>query len=801
MATVWTGLTTTPASFAPASNGRVYVVDGNARGVVVVGGTTAYPIGITAPSQVSVTHSSSPQYYFVSSVQVIDGGENYGTPPAVSVPGVSGGQAGLLADRVVSVTFTTSAKTHTKAPGVSFTGGQATSASATALMQGRVSSVRVNPFSIWYSTPPAVTFSAAANVTAVREAQGRAVLTFASAAASSGKVAAVVITDPGVYTWEGASVSDRPITATIAAGTGGTPSAVVEASAAVLTVSAQTTGSGYSRAPSVTITPDGPLKKGKGAVVLASLDGTDGVSSYFVAGGGAAYDGAVSVDLASDKAKAVAVMQPRISGKYLLGVRFIDSYGDNGNFCELIELDCGDRSSTIQWAIDGMDDTDGSPNRVTHVELWRTTSNQAITLYRVAKIPISSFPSLPSGIFADDLTDSELADEERATTLSGHQSVYAALPILTPDGQPNAFRFGVPPANMSVVTLFADRAWYAVDSTGTEPNAIYFSGQDEYESVPEENQLVIQNEGRDSEQITGLMPMDGVLYVGQRGRLVRLTVGADPLTTSSATPVAQRGMLSDRCWDQMDGIAYIADSAGVYAFSGSQIDPISDPISTMWTDGTVPFTDTRYNFVRTNRDERVVRFYYGSTASIRSALCYSTITKAWWKETYAQDASCGVRCLSSGRMTELVGSDNRLLETGSGLTDDGSAVPYSLQTGNFPLNNDPKRGVRLVYTPTASQHDLGVRLHYNNSATPRANAIASDRGTGFTTTTGSTEAVLDLASTRSSLGDASGFAQASLAGRLVDASAGADRHIAIAVAGTQSTSKAVIHSISVEGAG
>lgn len=815
MATVITGCSSSvPLSMAPAAGGRVYCVNGQQRGFVIVGGTTAYPIGVTAAPAISIATTNSPQYYFVSSVVVLNGGENYSTPPSVSINGVTGEKAVLLGDRVVSVQFTTSAKTFTAAPAVNFSGGQASNAAATARLRGSVSSVRVNPFYAYYTSPPTVTFSAAANVTAVRDAQGRGVLNFASAAATSGQLASIVLTDPGIYEWTGSSISEggRPVSATVSAGlTGtGTPTLTVDSTAGVIAIAAQSAGSDYSKAPAVSVAAKGPLQKGSGVVALASLSGTTGVATYDVLGGGSGFEGRALVNLTSDTARAVAEVQPRLAGKFLAGIRFVANDGTPGDLCELVEIDCGDRASSLLWDLTGLTLTDSSPNRVNKLELWRTTSDQAITLYRVAELTQAQVDALTGGKFIDALTDAELSNPDRdqqysSSPLTNITSKYAELPILKPDGQPSAFRFGIPPTSMSVVTLFQDRAWYAADSSAAEPSAIYFSGVDEFDSVPAENQLIVQSVGREADAITGLMPMDGSLYVGQRQNLIRLTPGPDPLITASAVPAAQRGMLNDRCWDQFEGVAYIADSIGIYAFSGSGADPISDPVSDFWSDPRIDFAQSKWFFLRVNHKERVVRLYYKRSGDAsqypQAALCYSLITKAWWEERYAQTVSCGVRSVDGGQLRELLGGSTRLLAQGSGTSDVGTAIPYSLKTGNYPLNKDPKRGLRITYSPTSGSHQLGVRLYYNNSSSPRPNAVATDRGTGVTTTTGSTEAVLEMAATRSPLGDATGFAQVQLAGRINDESAGADRHIAIGLNGSQSSSKVVIHSLGVEGAG
>jgi hypothetical protein len=110
----------------------------------------------------------------------------------------------------------------------------------------------------------------------------------------------------------------------------------------------------------------------------------------------------------------------------------------------------------------------------------------------------------------------------------------------------------------------------------------------------------------------------------------------------------------------------------------------------------------------------------------------------------------------------------------------------------------------VLYKPTTGPSDLKLALHYNNSSSPRANAISTDRGGGFVTTLGSTVATLDMKLARSPLGDSRGYAKAYYAGRVEDRSAGTDRHIAVDLSGTQAVTagnEVILHGLTVEGVG
>jgi hypothetical protein len=135
----------------------------------------------------------------------------------------------------------------------------------------------------------------------------------------------------------------------------------------------------------------------------------------------------------------------------------------------------------------------------------------------------------------------------------------------------------------------------------------------------------------------------------------------------------------------------------------------------------------------------------------------------------------------------------------TGTSDSAGSIYWLYRSGNLRLNNDPSRSIGVVYEPTTNSTPLRLSLHYNGSTSARTNAVASDRGTGFASTAGQTQAVLDMASTRSSLGPATGYAQALFSGRLDPRSSGTDRHVAVGFAGTQSADQVKLHGVTVEG--
>jgi hypothetical protein len=397
---------------------------------------------------------------------------------------------------------------------------------------------------------------------------------------------------------------------------------------------------------------------------------------------------------------------------------------------------------------------------------------------------------------------------------------YAAMAAVLPNGQPNARRFRIPPQNKSTIVMFQDRAWYGVDVAGrkydgttdsnyAEPNKLYFSEIDEPESVPVPNELILQDNVNGADRITALMPFGGAMVVFQERHCYRLSYASQPVIDANFTLLAQRGCFNQRCFATHDGVAYVADSMGMYVLDGSSATPISDGIDTYWTDGIIHFASSKNFFVSVDPVTRVARFHYSITAGYPDrALCFHPVTKAWWEEQYGQQFGAAAIARSGGRQRLVAGARSGLLY----LADQGGtdataalgtqAISCQLRTGNYSLTpNGQDRSVRVLYKPTTTARDLTLAMHYNNSSTARNAAIASDRGAGFTTSAGG-NAVINMAASRSALGTATGYAIAAYAGRMDDRSAGGDRHLSVAASIVRPSDQiATVYGVAIEGAG
>ena len=772
------------ASFVRSRFNDMYVFDGMGRGLRWDGVQGAMqPIGLQKPYKgPTLVASGSAAAGYVDGVDIVIGGLGYTKPPSVTFTGGTPTKAAVaMADiangRVVGVTITEPGSGYQAAPVVAFTGGNASGGAFAVGVTGCVAGITVTDGGTGYTSSPTVVFSSE---------QG---LTKANATVS---IEDTVVTNINLLS--GGTGSTAAVTVSLVGGGGSGAALKVGMSYRVAAVTVTTPGTGYVVAPFLTFTPDAadPSSSSAGATAAISGGTITGVTVY----AGGVYSLAPTVSIANSTATGQVSLYSAMRGKYKCATRYIDATPERfrgplaSSISELIELETIEGASTITWTLAhaGLDD------RVFAVELWRTTADQSVLLYRVGKILRSAGNF--TGTFTDTLSDADLIDTER--------DGYGLLPVTLPSGQINSRRFGVPPGNYAVACMFQDRAWMAVDTTGEKLNSLYYSEVDEPESIPDSNELVVQENAGDSDAIVALIPLAGSLLIAQSRHLYKLQYVAQPVIDASILLASYRGVLNQRCWDVLGGVAFIVDSYGMYGYDGNQEQPISIPVDNYWReDSLIDFTQSSKFFVQADTGERVVRFFYcqpGDTEPVRS-LCYSVTTKTWWKETYAQAVTAAAPLSSGGKQGIAYGLSTGSFVRSSGYSDLGTPITYQFRSGPLQLVTEQgKRGVTVTYTPTTTASYLSLSRYFNGSLSRRANAIQVDSGNGFISSTDG-QNTLNMQIDRSALGSASGVARCAFAGAVDDRSAGGDRHVAITLGGTcvTSTDQPIIHSVVIEG--
>jgi len=775
-----------PMSFFKGRFGTVYGVDGMGRGIRWPGGAASVqPIGLHKPAVAPVvTAGSTSAGKRVSSIQMVDGGRGYSSVPTVTISGgtptrPATAQALIVNGSVVGVRVSDPGSGYQSNPTVSFSGGLGSGAAFGVGVNGVISGLRITNRGSGY-----VQSGTQAPTIAVNTSNGLTGFVGSVVVNGDGLVDSIQVINPG----SGATTTP---TFTIGAGTGSGAAAAGDVTYSVVSVSATSAGSGFFTAPFITVRPAATDPFGGGAELEATVNTAGEIASVTVARGGP-YTAPPTALIADTHARAQASVAEPMRGKYLCAIRYIDNTDPEvggpfaSSISHLVELEAGTGSGQVLWtfAHPYVDD------RVTAMELWRTSGDQAVVLFRVATIQKTD-PNWAT-TYTDTLSDPDLTDPKREG--------YGLMPVTLPSGQINARRFEVPSGKFAVGVMFQDRTWYAVDTSGQAPNSLYYSEIDEPESVPAANELVLQENTGLPDRIVALVPFGSMLLICQTSHIYQMMYVAQPVLDASILLAAHRGVLNSRCWGVLSGVAFLVDSVGLYAFDGNSEQSISVAVDNYWRDRIIDFSKSDKFHVACDPLTRTVRFYYCRSADSEPvrALCYCTATQAWWEEQYATAVTATSLPTISGQLRLTSGGGDGAWRKESGTQDGGTGVAYSLRTGNMSLTDEPDRGIAVQYKPTTGDSNLNVSLHFNNSDTARQNAIQSNTGTGFTVTAGG-PAEINLKRTRSALGEATGTAVAHYSGRKSERSAGGDQHLAVQVAGTQAADQVALFGVRIMG--
>lgn len=437
-------------------------------------------------------------------------------------------------------------------------------------------------------------------------------------------------------------------------------------------------GSGFLVAPQLKITS----ASGFGAYATCTVK-NGSIDTVTLENGGGGYKKPPVVEVLAGGAEVFAVSRPHLRGKYQCYLRYVDNTPEDrggpipSNLSPVLEVDTGEGAKSLSWVVPQ------AAGRAVACELWRTTSNQATTLYRVATLTAAN------AAFVDDLTDDEIRDPDRAG--------YSAMPIVLPNGQLNANRFGVPPSDKSAVVRFQDRYWYGVDTSGKQPNTILYSEVDEPESVPDINELILQQNERDSDAVTAMIPYGPTMLIMQSRACYTLTFAKQPVLDAQVTPVAYRGALNQRCWDVLDGVAYVLDQSGVYSVNaGGAVEPISRAIDDIFNQQ-MDKANFRWYFMSSDPSSRVLRVFIalkgdGSGGYPTRAYCYHVDSKTWWQERYPQrlSSACPARMSNGDYQTVYTGTGGTyLLGEGSADLARGAVIQTVLTSGGLGYSKPP----------------------------------------------------------------------------------------------------------------
>lgn len=273
---------------------------------------------------------------------------------------------------------------------------------------------------------------------------------------------------------------------------------------------------------------------------------------------------------------------------------------------------------------------------------------------------------------------------------------------------------------------------YAILSEPAELRLLYFSEPDEPESVPATNAMPLQNNVADNDAETGMFAYGGYLWLLHERNLYRFTFSTRP-DDGRVSHAAYRGCLNNQAWCLAEGVAYLMDQYGIYRLAGSSVDDLFSPpwVQNLWKSGQVDLSYSSGFRACYDPNEKVVRFFVrfasdSAATAYKTCLAYSTLTGAWWQETYHRAVRSTLLLPMDGRLRLVAGCADRFLCVfGDGTTDERAAITGTATAGGSTTLTDsgasfPTSGVGLTGCPVAIIAGTGAgqyRLVSSNTAT------------------------------------------------------------------------------------
>ncbi len=390
---------TVPMTFARGRNGDVYGVNGRERGFRWDTKTAnVEQLGIKAPATPPTISSSGSNAYYIASIEVIDGGAGYNESPLVSIGGARHARARAVVEygKVTEVVLQSYGFRYSAAPSVTLAAPAVTSysgsgATFTVEVSGKIVDVFPTSIGSGYTSAPAIT------VDAPPTGGTQALLT--CEISPDGYVDSVYVRNPGSGYTSAPSItfSAPPPGGTTAVGD-------VVMSYRVTDVTIDAAGTNYRSVLDMEFSGEG-----SGAIAKAVVDVSDGSISQVGVRSGGSYTTpptvAIRIPPEDDPRQAIVapVMAPNLIGKYWCAIRYVDSSGIPSSISALTQIELTSPAGSLAWSWSntGMDD------RVSKIELWRTTGDQALVLYRVAVVDKTATS------FTDGAGDNEIVSQQR----------------------------------------------------------------------------------------------------------------------------------------------------------------------------------------------------------------------------------------------------------------------------------------------------------------------------------------------------------------------------------------------------
>lgn len=482
-------------------------------------------------------------------------------------------------------------------------------------------------------------------------------------------------------------------------------------------------GSGFAIAPEILYSGGGGYGLEMQSVVTNGV-----ITAITVLDGGAGFTSAPTLSVATGGAAATAIMRPTMVGDYGCAIRWVDdsvpvSQGGPiySSFSDITTFNAGPSvnyrsTNELTWAIPSFT---SKPSRATKVELWRTSADQSLVFYKVATLTPTS-TAVPDG--TDRWSDEQLFDPDR--------DGYSAIPVVLPNGNLNAYRFGQPRTDMAVCVTFQDRLWYGVSTSSTKTNSLFFSEYDEFESCPDINEIAIQQNVKDPDYLTALIPFGASLLAMQTAHCYSLSYLSDPTLDASLQLVGFRGCFNQNTWDIFEGTLYVMDERGIYSMDGSGgMQSLSDPIADVFRSKLLRRSSTSDSWLHLKIDPqtKILRAFVsfvedGNSTYPCRALCYHIDSKTWWIERWPCQITASATLKDDRNRIQPVyaSTDTKIYWLDKGAQD--AAV------GTITSINITNGGTGYTSPPTVTASGVGADLQSVIDGTGRVVAVVVKHG-------------------------------------------------------------------------
>ena len=237
----------------------------------------------------------------------------------------------------------------------------------------------------------------------------------------------------------------------------------------------------------------------------------------------------------------------------------------------------------------------------------------------------------------------------------------------------------------SAPTASVAGASYSISAEPSERNLVYYSEQDEFESVPATNTIAIQENTDDHDKIIGAIARGAYAYIFKERHLYKLSYVRQPRIDANIQLVASRGLVNFRCVTELDGTIYAMDRFGIYAITGDGVKSYSENINNYWLDGEIDWTKSQWFFASADQELGLVRFHFKLTGDSGTRPLRSIAIDPEgrvWPEKYHMEigGSCG--SYIAGRNKLLMGGENDcVFKSHQGQSDHVAAATYTATGG------------------------------------------------------------------------------------------------------------------------